>query len=280
MLWGLSMRSSQWRFIGLVLADLAVLSRMRPDLPGLLHRLAAPHAWVTDVGADTAATILCGALLWCVAAWLAVGLLALAAVQLPGAAGRLARGASRTLLPRSVYRLAAGATGLGVLLAPVAAGAQPGAAPTPAPAPTTAATLPAPAWPASNTAVSNTKGSNTSGGSSASGSYSPGSYSPGSYSPGSNSPGSNTPGNSNTPAGAAAQRTDGTPPDPALITVRAGDSLWRIAAAHLGPDATAAEIAEAWPRWYAANRTVIGADPSLIRPGEVLSAPTEEGTAR
>jgi nucleoid-associated protein YgaU len=257
------MPSSPWRFVGLVLADVAVLIRMRPDMPGLLHRLAAPHAWVTDVGADAAATTLCGALLWCVAAWLAVGLLALAAAQLPGAAGRLAWAASRALLPRAVYRLAAGATGLGVLLAPVAAGAQPGAAPTPAPSPTAAATLPAPSWPASNAPASNAPASDT----------------PAGNAPASNAPANNAPAN-NAPAGGDAPQTDGTQPDAAHVTVQAGDSLWRIAATHLGADATSAQIAEAWPRWYAANRAVIGADPALIRPGQVLSAPTEEGTAR
>lgn len=55
--------------------------------------------------------------------------------------------------------------------------------------------------------------------------------------------------------------------------VHRGDALWNIAARHLGPDATAADIAREWPRWYAANRAVIGADPNLLRPGEVLHAP-------
>jgi hypothetical protein len=57
-------------------------------------------------------------------------------------------------------------------------------------------------------------------------------------------------------------------------TVRRGDALWDIAARHLGPQASAAEIARAWPRWYAANRHVIGADPDLLMPGEVLYAPS------
>jgi hypothetical protein len=56
--------------------------------------------------------------------------------------------------------------------------------------------------------------------------------------------------------------------------VRRGDALWDIAARHLGPDATAADIAREWPRWYAANRAVIGADPNLLRPGELLHAPS------
>jgi hypothetical protein len=59
----------------------------------------------------------------------------------------------------------------------------------------------------------------------------------------------------------------------AVVTVHTGDSLWSIAAAHLGPDATAAQIARQWPRWYAENRGVIGADPTLIRPGQQLRPP-------
>jgi nucleoid-associated protein YgaU len=57
------------------------------------------------------------------------------------------------------------------------------------------------------------------------------------------------------------------------VVVRRGDSLWDIAARHLGPGATAAEVAAEWPRWYAANRGAVGADPDLIRPGQRLSPP-------
>jgi len=55
--------------------------------------------------------------------------------------------------------------------------------------------------------------------------------------------------------------------------VRRGDSLWDVAARHLGADATAADIAREWPRWYAANQAVIGFDPGVLRPGQVLHAP-------
>jgi hypothetical protein len=61
------------------------------------------------------------------------------------------------------------------------------------------------------------------------------------------------------PAAAARPRTS--------ITVRAGDSLWSIAAAGLGPDAEVGEIDAAWRELYAANRDAIGSDPDLIRPG-------------
>lgn len=56
-------------------------------------------------------------------------------------------------------------------------------------------------------------------------------------------------------------------------TVRPGDSLWRIAAAHLPADASLAEIAEQWPRWYQANTDTIGSDPELIHPGQALDHP-------
>lgn len=63
------------------------------------------------------------------------------------------------------------------------------------------------------------------------------------------------------------------PLDGAGVTVRPGDSLWRIAARHLPAGASDAEIAAAWPLWYEANRTVIGSDPGLIHPGQVLAPP-------
>ncbi|MGO0575143.1 LysM peptidoglycan-binding domain-containing protein [Ornithinimicrobium panacihumi] len=58
------------------------------------------------------------------------------------------------------------------------------------------------------------------------------------------------------------------------VTVRAGDTLWDIAASHLGPEATDEDIAEAWPRWYSANRDLIGPDPDHILPGQLLTIPT------
>ncbi|MBD8063049.1 LysM peptidoglycan-binding domain-containing protein [Oceanitalea stevensii] len=58
--------------------------------------------------------------------------------------------------------------------------------------------------------------------------------------------------------------------------VERGDSLWSIAKAHLGEGATDAEIAAEWPRWHTTNRSVIGADPHLIHPGQALLAPDPE----
>lgn len=57
-------------------------------------------------------------------------------------------------------------------------------------------------------------------------------------------------------------------------TVRPGDSLWDIAEMKLGT-VEARRIARYWPRIHRANRAVIGADPNLIVPGQVLTLPPE-----
>ncbi|WP_420112614.1 LysM peptidoglycan-binding domain-containing protein [Pseudactinotalea sp.] len=75
----------------------------------------------------------------------------------------------------------------------------------------------------------------------------------------------------------------GTPAEPAsttdvseTYTVTAGDSLWHIAADHLPESSTDADIAAAWPDWYADNHDVVGSDPDLIHPGQVLTVPDHD----
>lgn len=60
---------------------------------------------------------------------------------------------------------------------------------------------------------------------------------------------------------------------PWSVAVLAGDSLWDIVAQHLGPEASDVEIALEWPRWYEANKTLIGQDPDVLLPGQVLLPP-------
>ena len=62
-------------------------------------------------------------------------------------------------------------------------------------------------------------------------------------------------------------------PRPTAYVVRPGDTLWAIARRHLPSSATDRDIAQAWPRWYAANRAAIGSDPSLLLPGTRLRIP-------
>lgn len=60
----------------------------------------------------------------------------------------------------------------------------------------------------------------------------------------------------------------------ARVTVLPGECLWSLAAREIGPAATTSQVAAAWPRWWSANRDVIGADPDLLRPGVRLRVPT------
>ncbi|WP_455605469.1 LysM peptidoglycan-binding domain-containing protein [Cellulosimicrobium funkei] len=60
---------------------------------------------------------------------------------------------------------------------------------------------------------------------------------------------------------------------PEVVVVR-GDSLWSIAARHLPAGSTDRQVAEAVERWHVTNAHVVGADPDLVRPGQVLVAPS------
>lgn len=85
------------------------------------------------------------------------------------------------------------------------------------------------------------------------------------------------------PVAAAPLEQNETPPDPptahpadagpSTITVRPGDTLWLLAALDLPADASPTQITHAWHAWYDANRDVVGADPDLLQPGQVLTAP-------
>lgn len=63
---------------------------------------------------------------------------------------------------------------------------------------------------------------------------------------------------------------------PSDYVVQPGDTLWDIARDHGAQ--TNEQIAQAWPRWYDLNRDVIGQDPNLIEPGQVLAIPSDGAT--
>lgn len=56
--------------------------------------------------------------------------------------------------------------------------------------------------------------------------------------------------------------------------VRRGDTLWGLAAAHLQTD-DVRRIARFWPKIHRHNRDVIGDNPDLLFPGQVLEIPLE-----
>lgn len=66
-------------------------------------------------------------------------------------------------------------------------------------------------------------------------------------------------------------------PTTAPVVVSPGDSLWSIAEHDLARTAppSDADVAAAWPAWWAANRDVIGPDPHLLQPGTSLVPPAD-----
>jgi hypothetical protein len=220
------------------LAAAAALVVLWPDVARTGRDLSAPGPRITSVGADRFVAQLAGGALWLLAAWVAVGLLTVGGAQLPGACGRLSGQLGRIVVPRVIASLLAGSAGVGVLLAPVAAGAVPSPVWPSAPAPhSSSSSAPAPVWPST--------------------------VQPATPSP---APASRpSTGHRTAPAGPGR--------DAAAERVQPGDSLWLLAARRLGPDATTARVAAYWPQIYAANRHVIGADPSLITPGQRLTEP-------
>lgn len=256
------------RIGALGVVDALVLILLRPDLSELDRELSGPTAWIARNGADAAAITLAGAGLWCVSLWLGVALLAALVAHAPGAAGRAGQRITRVLVPRALYRVVAGAAGLGVLLSPVAADAHSAHPPV-----TMAAVSATP----SPTVTSSTAPGAPRGGSVPTPTWPTSPHPP----PSTSIPVPVPPTSPPTPTQPTQHPTQHPGPSPRSgnkIVVRSGDSLWLIAARRLGPNASDAKVAAAWPRWYAANRTAIGTDPSLIRPGEVLHVPAPTKT--
>jgi LysM repeat protein len=215
------------------------------------RELGHPHRWIAQYGPDAALAGLAAAVLWLCAVWVAVGLTAMYLSMLPGLAGRCGNAVVRRVLPGAVRRLVAASTGATVLLSPLPAATATATA-------TASTTAPAPAVPAPSWPVARPPG--------------PAARShPAVRPPAAPAPGWPIDRIPVPPTGAT-----GSPSEPTRsVTVRTGDSLWTIAGTALGPTATEQQIAIAWPYWYRANRSLIGRDPGLIRPGTELMAPTE-----
>lgn len=232
---------------------------------------AAAASLAAEAGADPTGPLVAAVALlaWAVAGWLVLTVVVVLLSRLPGLLGRTARAAAGRIAPRAVRRTVEAALGLTVVagvLTPAAAGAAPVAGPSPAvvlgagtawdldwpsrarpaaptlrpPTPTTAPAATAPVPPRSTT-----------------------------------SPPARPP--AAVPRAAAAARPSPARPAAGAVVVQAGDSLWSLAEASLRSTGTAApsdrQVAQAWPRWWAANREVVGDDPDLLLPGTVLRPP-------
>jgi hypothetical protein len=221
------------------MAAIAVaLAALAPPLAAMADALSAPQHTVDSQGSDALITATVGLLAWLVWSWGALGLTLTAASALPGLAGGAARLAVQVVLPAGARRSAALLLGLGLgVAAPVMGAAWPALTPAASAAAPPAADVPD--WPAPATDVA-----------------------------------------------AVPDWPIGTDSDPAVDPVDPssrervvvhGDCLWHIAAdsllGELGRLPTDAEIATAVHAWWTANADVIGPDPDLLLPGQVLRPP-------
>jgi hypothetical protein len=227
----------------------AALAALTPPFAELTGSLTAAQRTVDTRGADVLIASAAALLAWAAWAWGALGLALTAASALPGVAGGAARLALQVALPAGARRGAALLLGLGLGVAgPLLASAVPQFAPTasaaagaesvpdwPAPGP---AAAPVPDWPAGPAPT----------------------------------------GAAPTGEAPAAPSTAPTtaPASDSRVVVR-GDCLWHIAAdsllGQLGRLPSDGEVAAAVQAWWSANADVIGPDPDLLVPGQVLRPP-------
>jgi nucleoid-associated protein YgaU len=230
---------------------LVVLRPQRSDWP-------AKGLW-TFVSADPERALVAAAALlaWCLAAWLFAVTALILAARTHTAAGQVAERAVRIITPRAGRRFLEAALGVALAVGPsgaALASTQPAFAPVPAPVVAAAefsffdldrpfsqapAAAPATPTPTASPAASAT----------------PAPATPAPAAPTPTSPDTST----------------ATSPDTTHAVVP-GDTLWGLAAA-ANPRASPAQLASSWQRWYTANRDVIGADPDLLLPGQLLTVP-------
>ena len=217
------------------------LRAVTPDLAAVGDAGLDLQQAVDAAGAETVLLSGIAALAWAVWLWGALGLILTALSALPGVAGTIARALTRCLLPAGARRAAALALGVGLVTsAPLVAGCTPASGALPQAV--AVASAQGPAAPA--------------------------------HGPVADWPETSAP----TPA----PSTPAAAPDwPAPVrdehVVLRGECLWDIAAADLarrtGGSPTDDDVATAVDAWWHANAAVIGPEPDLLLPGQVLRPP-------
>ena len=230
-------RAASSLLLGISGAALLLLVQPAPGLP----RPAQLATWLQTTPVDQAVLSLATLVGWATVAWLTVIALLAAAAALPGGLGGLSRWTLRLIAPRAIRRAIELALGISLAAGPVFGGVAMAAAPPAAPH---NAVLSVPSLDRPLGAI----------------------------------PSLDRP--SMAPAMAQAMahlptldRPITVAPRHRAVTVHRGDSLWLIAEHGLGGHASDAQIAAEWPRWYEANRAVIGDNPGLIQPGQHLQPP-------
>jgi hypothetical protein len=215
----------------------AALAALTPAIPDMAETLATAQRTADTAGPDVLVTSAAGLLAWAVWGWGALGLALTAATAIPGVLGGGARLLLHVVLPAGARRSAALVLGVGFGVVGPLLGTAAGLPVLPSASAAPAGS--APDWPAvpATSAVPDW-------------------------------PARSATAVPDWPAGADVTG--------AHVVVR-GDCLWHIAAARLldqlGRPATNGEVAAAVQAWWTANADVIGPDPDLLLPGQVLRPP-------
>jgi hypothetical protein len=216
----------------------AALAALTPAIPDMTGTLASAQRTADAAGPDVLVISAAGLLAWAVWGWGALGLALTAATAIPGVLGGGARLLLHVVLPAGARRSAALVLGVGFGVVGPLLGTAAGlpVLPSASAAPAGSAV---PDWPAATT----------------------------------------TPAVPDWPARPTAAVPDwpaGSDVTGAHVVVR-GDCLWHIAAGRLldqlGRPASNGEVATAVQAWWTANADVIGPDPDLLLPGQVLRPP-------
>ncbi|MGY1623465.1 hypothetical protein ACI789_14815 [Geodermatophilus sp. SYSU D00965] len=231
-------------------------------------------------------------LAWAIWAWGVLGLLLTALSGLPGLAGSVARALTRGLLPAGLRRAAALALGVGLVTGPVVAGCTtPPAHPGTGLALAAATAGPVPDWPTTGAAPAAPSAGPVADWPTATPAPAPSTPAPSTPVPSTPAPSTPAPSPSQSPpspqsapdapSDPAATASDPAPdwplPGPGDRVVLRGECLWQIAAGDLrtslAREPSDAEIAASVRAWWQANAAVIGPDPDLLLPGQVLHPP-------
>ena len=220
------------------------LALLTPSLADMTGDVLDAQRTADSAGPEALVLAGAGLAAWGAWAWGALGLLLTAVSALPGAFGQAAATLTGVVLPRSARRGAALALGIGLGITGPVAGTTLVVVTAPAAAAETTST-PVPDWPGAL----------------------PGTGALPDWPGGPGAATAPVPVLPDWPA----------PPAAGEHVVVRGDCLWDIAAAHLadqlGRTASAAETARATSAWWSANAAVIGPDPDVLLPGQVLRPP-------
>jgi hypothetical protein len=252
------------------LATGTLLTWVGPSWDRLHEAVTAPRHLAASQGADAFAVAVVGALAWLVLGWLVLAVLLTVLSRLPGVIGRASSAVARRTVPAAARRVLAGTlglslvggTGVGLLTGSASAATRPATSTADTTAPSAASVELG--WDGGSRAPPSTNPSVDLGWDAAV----PWTPPP---PPVSQEPFPVVP----PPTPLPGPELRGTAPDDAHVVTR-GESLWSIARDHLGEGATDRQIDAEWPRWYQANRQVIGDDPDHILPGMRLTPPAAD----